>query len=83
MGNTHPRVNIELEPDLPAHKAITRILQHLLPAMALNELGLRADTHTEFLHGFRVAIRRTRTALGQFREMLPQPAMVHFRREFF
>lgn len=73
---------VVLEPDMPSHLATAKILQHVFRVMEENEPGLMADGNTEFLHDFRVATRRARTALDQFQEMLPQSATIHFQGEF-
>ena len=54
-------------------------LHHLL---ILNEPGLRASLDTEFLHDFRVTIRRTRSLLGRIRHVFPQRVVTHFSSEF-
>jgi len=50
--------------------------------MDANIEGLRADVDSEFLHDFRVAVRRTRTALGQVRGVLPERRAARFRAGF-
>ncbi|MDQ6959968.1 MAG: CHAD domain-containing protein [Mariprofundaceae bacterium] len=80
--DTSPKLDIALRPDMPAHMAITKILQHLFQAMEINKAELIADRNTESLHDFRVAIRRTRTALAQIRDVLPQQVQERFRPEF-
>ena len=50
--------------------------------MRQNEAGIRADWDTEFLHDFRVAIRRTRSALSQIKGVLPVDAVEHFKDAF-
>ena len=40
------------------------MLDTLLETMRANEAGTRADTDSEFLHDYRVAVRRTRSVLG-------------------
>jgi len=75
-------LDIDLTADMPAHLAVRKILQHLLDTMEANEGGLIADIDTEFLHDFRVAIRRTRTALAQIRGVLPRQVVKRFRPEF-
>ena len=47
------------------------IYSHLLKAIKDNEQGTIADTDSEFLHDFRVAVRRTRTGLSQLKVVLP------------
>jgi CHAD domain-containing protein len=54
----------------------------LFDLMAVNEPGLRENLDTEFLHDFRVAIRRTRSLLGQIRHVFPPDAVEHFAAEF-
>jgi CHAD domain-containing protein len=47
-----------------------------------NEKGVRDRLDTEFLHDFRVAVRRTRSLLGQIRGVLPSAIVAHFSIEF-
>jgi len=54
----------------------------LLGVLEANEAGLRADLDTEFLHDFRVAVRRTRSLLGQIRRVFSAEAVEHFSTEF-
>lgn len=65
------KLAIKLNPDMPADKAIKVIYLDLLKAMQVNEAGTIADTDTEFLHDFRVAVRRTRAGLNQIKNVLP------------
>ena len=43
---------------------------------------MREQLDTEFLHDFRVALRRTRSLLGQIRDVFPAAAVEHFSSEF-
>ena len=54
----------------------------LLDIMVANEPGMRADLDTEFLHDYRVSLRRTRSLLGQIKNVFPEDAVTHFRTEF-
>jgi CHAD domain-containing protein len=54
----------------------------LLGILVANEPGLRANLDTEFLHDFRVAVRRTRSLLGQIRRVFPPDVVEHFSAEF-
>ena len=47
-----------------------------------NEPGLRSNLDTEFLHDFRVAIRRTRSLLGQIRHVFPPDVAAALSTEF-
>ena len=62
-GGYTSKFHLPLDPKLPSGQAVRRILGHLLGVMTLNEEGVKADTDTEFLHDYRVAIRRIRSAL--------------------
>ena len=57
------KLNINLQPDMSCKTALIIILNHLLNTIKQNEEGLKKDIDTEFLHDFRVAVRRTRSAL--------------------
>jgi len=77
-----PKLDIPLEPQLRADAALRRILVALLDTMERNEAGLISDLDSEFLHDFRVAVRRTRSALGQMKQVFPAATLARFRREF-
>lgn len=62
---------IKLKPKMRADEASKVIYRHLLNAIYINEAGTISDTDTEFLHDFRVAVRRTRSGLSQFKNTLP------------
>ena len=70
------KVVIKLKPDMRADKASKVIFRHLLRAMQVNEAGTIADTDTEFLHDFRVAVRRTRACLNQMKNILPSSVII-------
>ncbi len=70
------KVVIKLQPNMRADKASKVIFRHLLQAMQVNEAGTIADTDTEFLHDFRVAIRRTRACLNQMKNILPSSVII-------
>jgi CHAD domain-containing protein len=74
--------SIRLACGVRADEGARHIHRLLLASMLLNEPGLRADLDTEFLHDFRVAIRRTRSLLGQIRNVFPAERVDHFAAEF-
>lgn len=65
------KLNINLDPDMRADIAGKYIYTHLLKSIKVNEQGTIADTDSEFLHDFRVAIRRTRAGLSQIKGIMP------------
>jgi CHAD domain-containing protein len=81
-GDYSSKLNLQLEPDMRADQATRIILHRLLDVIEVNEAGTRTGTDTEFLHDFRVAVRRTRSALGQIKGVLPLPVLTRYKREF-
>lgn len=63
-GDYSSSIKIYLEPDMPAGQAARQLHLKLLDMMKRNRPGLLDEIDTEFLHDFRVAIRRTRSALS-------------------
>ena len=76
------KLELQLEPTERSDEAVKTILERLLQVMRQNEDGLRNNLDSEFLHDFRVAVRRTRSALTQLKGVLPPEAADHFKREF-
>ena len=76
------KLNINLDPDMRADIAAKYIYSHLLKAIKDNEQGTIADTDSEFLHDFRVAVRRTRAGLSQLKGVLPDKISANYA-EFF
>ena len=81
-GDYTSKLNIALEPDLTGAEAARRILGHLFRTIRRNEAGIKEDIDTEFLHDFRVGIRRTRSALGQIKSVFPEARVARFRKDF-
>jgi CHAD domain-containing protein len=77
-----PPVLPEIDPSTPAELGARQIHLANLGVIAANEPGVRADLDVEFLHDFRVAIRRTRSLLGQLKHVFPAPHVQHFAQEF-
>ncbi len=75
------KLRIPLTADVTAGEAARRILAALLGTIEANEDGVRQDLDLEYLHDLRVAVRRTRSLLGQMKEVLPR-SFAHYRQEF-
>ena len=58
--------------EVPARVLLTSALSGFFAAMRENLPGLLEDVDTEFLHDFRVAVRRTRATLKLGRPVLPE-----------
>jgi CHAD domain-containing protein len=76
------RFDVALVPSVRADAGARQIFQALMDIMAANEPGMRSDLDTEFLHDYRVSLRRTRSLLGQIKNVLPADAVLHFATEF-
>jgi len=81
-GDYTSKFSIELDSGSTARQAAVSIYSRLLTTMLRNEEGIVNDTDSEFLHDFRVAIRRTRAGLSQIEEVLPPDITDHFKKEF-
>ncbi|MBN1481348.1 CHAD domain-containing protein [candidate division KSB1 bacterium] len=76
------RLRIHLKANDPISDSMQAILLALFDSIQKNRDGIIQDIDTEFLHDFRVAIRRTRTALSRIKGVLPPAIAQQFRSEF-
>jgi len=76
------KLKIELKPALSSFEALRTIMMTLLQTIKLNEDGILKDIDIEFLHDFRVAVRRTRAALSQIKGVFPEDTTEHFKERF-
>ena len=81
-GTYSGTLDVHLKPDMPAGEATRLILRRLLDTLRANEAGIKEDIDTEFLHDYRIAARRARSALTNIRRVFPAEATDHFKREF-
>ncbi len=73
---------IDLDPRVPAIDGYAAVLAHLADAVDANWQGTIEDIDPEFLHDLRVALRRTRSVLGQARRVLPPNALDRYGNGF-
>lgn len=71
----------ELDPEMPAAVAVRTVHRELLKTIRANEKGTRLGLDPEFLHDFRVAVRRTRSALTQVQDVFPEADTERFKKE--
>ena len=76
------KFNVKLQPQMSSRQAMRQICRQLLETMEHNEQGIINDLDPEFLHDFRVAVRRTRSALGQVRDVLPPEVLQRAKKDF-
>jgi CHAD domain-containing protein len=75
-------VEAEITATMPAAVAVARLLLRLLDTIENNVDGVLRDIDTEFLHDFRVAVRRTRSAIKLLGGVLPADLTEHYATEF-
>jgi CHAD domain-containing protein len=81
-GSYSAKVNIQLDPAMRSDQAAKVVLGFLLNVMRINEAIFEKDLDTEVLHDFRVAIRRTRSALAQIKNVFPTRTTDRFKKNF-
>jgi len=81
-GDYSSKLHIKLQSGMSAKQATVIILKRLLELMRQNEPGIKTDIDTEFLHDYRVAVRRTRSALTQIKRIFPDEIVRRFKKDF-
>ena len=79
IGTYSSKVGVSLDPEMPSGEAIRKILAALLDTMKKNEDGMLKDIDTEFLHDFRVAVRRSRSALTLTKNIYTEEEREHWK----
>ncbi|MFH2122678.1 MAG: CHAD domain-containing protein [Pseudomonadota bacterium] len=74
--------SILLDPTEDLIQAAQKIFLQLVEGMERNIPGVIEDIDTEFLHDFRVALRRTRSLLGSIKKILPSADVDQFQQGF-
>lgn len=70
-GAYQAKPDVALAPDLRSDVALRRLLAAMRDVMAANQPGMLDALDIEFLHEYRVALRRSRTLLKVLRKALP------------
>lgn len=81
-GDYSSKLKLKLEPKARSDASIKQFLAALLDTMERNEAGIENDWDAEFLHDFRVAGRRSRSAIGQIKEVMPLNVLRRLKRDF-
>jgi len=76
------KLDLILDAEIPAEQALKEILLRLLDIMQLNSAGSIRGRDTEFMHDYRVSIRKTRSALTQINKVLPQDIISKYNKFF-
>ena len=81
-GSYTAKVTGPLSGEISMQRAVQLLLQQLLTISGINEAGIKKDIDTEFLHDFRVAIRRIRSLLGNLQEFMTEAVYRRARKDF-
>jgi CHAD domain-containing protein len=81
-GGTPSKIKVTLGYDQRADEAAVRVLWALLEVIEANVDGTVADIDSEFLHDFRVSIRRSRSVQRELKNVFPPGELERFRDEF-
>lgn len=76
------KLDIKLSSQMSGAEAAGIIYKDLIQTIKQNEEGIKKDTDTEFLHDFRVAVRRIRSALSLVKGVYPKNDVKRFKKEF-
>lgn len=78
-GSYSTKLDLACTPEQPAGTAAIAIFQSQLAIMRQNQEGIRADIDTEFLHDFRVALRRSRAGLSEIKGIFSKDVTKRFK----
>ena len=81
-GGVSAKIDVALDSAQRADEAASAVLKRLLEVIEANIEGTIADLDSEFLHDFRVAVRRTRSVQRELKRVFPPQDLTHFRAEF-
>ena len=81
-GGYSSKINISLKPETTAAEAVRCIMENLISVMHVNIPGVRQDIDTEFLHDFRVSVRRARSLLSQMKGVLDAETTANLQQRF-
>jgi CHAD domain-containing protein len=81
-GGVSSKIEVKLAFSQRADAAAAAVLRRLAEVMGANLEGAIADLDPEFLHDFRVAVRRSRSVQRELRGVFPADALERFRAEF-
>ena len=76
------KLNLHIDPEMPSEQALKTILLRLLEIMQQNAAGSIRGRDSEFMHDYRVSIRKTRSALSQVKQVLPQGTIATYSKFF-
>jgi CHAD domain-containing protein len=80
-GKCTSRIQLRLNRGTTADEAVRSLFRSLWQTARRNERGILQELDSEFLHDFRVALRRTRVVLRELKEVVPRQDQDRFSAE--
>jgi len=80
-GSYSSKFSLQLTPDMRADEATIKIWRFLFQIIKINETHIEHDIDTEILHDFRVAVRRTRSAIIWDKNIFLESIISHFKKD--
>lgn len=77
-----PKPSLKLKPGNTIHESARQLLLSTLEVIHINEQWIPQNIDTEFLHDYRVAIRRTRSILAQLKGIFPHEELYRYKQAF-
>lgn len=66
------KVHLTFDPEAPVSTVSGKVIEFFFSIMRRNEAGIREDIDTEFLHDYRVALRRLRSFVSEIKQAFPE-----------
>ncbi len=73
---------VQIHPDAPARESAVMIINAFMQTARRNENGVAADYDTEFLHDYRVSLRKVRSVLSLFKGVFEVSATACLKEDF-
>ena len=74
--------HVPIVPDAPAIETARAIAETYIQVARSNEAGIQADYDTEFLHDYRVCLRKVRSVLSLFKGVFAEEDTIRLKQEF-
>ncbi len=73
---------VQIRPEAPARESAVTIINAFMQTARRNEKGIVADYDTEFLHDYRVSLRKVRSVLSLFKGVFELSATARLKEDF-
>ncbi len=80
--NYTAKPTVLLEPEVPVRESAVNIISAFIRTARRNETGIAADYDTEFLHDYRVSLRKVRSVLSLFKQVFSAEDTVRLKKDF-